>query len=186
MNHPQGENISSAWGKSDRDYPTLVNAFGQMNRDNIYLRIYCGGSGFKMEGHKNITIIHELVKFKDSIKIYNNAEFVVVPLINRDRTLGITSMYDAMAMSKALIISRNSGIDIDFEKEKMGLWVEPGDTRDLKEKMLFLLDNPDLCRQFGQNGKRYLDEKYNYQKFCEQLYTLAKTTHQEYLVKWEN
>lgn len=166
-------------GKSNRDYRTLIKAFKQIVGPDLYLKIYCGGSRFKNFNENRININYNFISFKDSIKEYKNAEFVVVPLIKSDRTLGLTSMFDAMAMGKAFIITRNAGIDIDVEKEKIGLWTNPYNIDQLKDKMQFLLDSPTIARQYGKNGKEYLAKKYNYRKFCEELHNIAKRTYEQ-------
>lgn len=171
---PPEDKYVISMGKSGRDYRTLVEAFTKIRRAGLVLKIYCGGSAFEAKTGKDVIINRDFINFKDSIREYKNAEFVVIPLIKTERTLGLTSLFDAMAMEKPFIITRNASIDIDVEKEKIGLWVDPCDADDLREKMLFLLDNPLLAQEYGRNGRNYLEEQYNYRRFCERLYEAAK------------
>ncbi|MBA7648879.1 hypothetical protein ES703_56669 [subsurface metagenome] len=143
------------------------------------MKIYCGKLELEKISEKQIHIYRSWINFADCIKEYKKAEFVVIPLIKSDRTLGLTSMFDAMAMAKTFIITRNSGIDIDVEKEKVGLWVEPNSISDMKNKISFLLNNSVIAKLYGENGKKYLERKYNYKKFCQQLYDLARATFEE-------
>ncbi|MBM3252493.1 MAG: glycosyltransferase family 4 protein, partial [Candidatus Omnitrophica bacterium] len=168
-------------GKSNRDYRTLINAFRKIDRPDLHLKIYCGASKLKNIKENRVNINHNFINFRESIKEYKNAEFAVIPLIKTNRTLGLTSMFDAMAMEKSFIITRNLGIDIDIEKEKIGLWTDPYNVDDLKNKMKFLLENPIIAKQYGNNGKKYLEDNYNYRKFCEKLYDIANRTYEKYV-----
>ena len=179
--HSNGKYIISI-GKSKRDYQTLIGAFRQIRSHNFQLKIYCGKLELEKISEEQIHIYHRWIEFPDCVKEYKKAEFIVIPLIKSDRTLGLTSMFDAMGMAKAFIITRNPGIDIDVEKERVGLWVEPGNINDMKNKISFLLNNPAIAKQYGENGKKYLERKYNYKKFCQRLYNLARATYEEHFL----
>lgn len=166
--------VSIGWSK--RDYNTLINAFLGTNIQDLDLRIFCNGINIDYYKNKQLKVISEWVDFKYCVREYRDAEFVVVPLEKSNRTLGLTSLYDAMAMGKAVIITKNSGIDIDVEKEKVGLWVNPNDIEDMKRKILFFAENPLVAKQYGYNGREYLKKKHNYTMFCKELYKVAKST----------
>jgi len=178
--HSDCNNIISI-GKSKRDYQTLTEAFRQIQAPNVHLKIYCYNLKVGKIKEEKIHFYHNFITFSECIKEYKKAKFVVIPLKRTDRTLGLSSMFDAMAMAKAFIITRNPGIDIDVEAEKVGLWVEPEDIDDMKNKISFLLNNPAIATLYGENGKKLLERKYNYRSFCNQLYRLAKSTFDEKL-----
>lgn len=163
-------------GLSDRDYRTLAQAFDSAALEGWNLRIYAG-SQFRAPQTRSprILVNEDWVCFKDSVGLYRAAEFVVVPLVATQRTLGLTSLLDAMATGKAVIMTRNPGVDIDIEAEKMGFWVPPGDAPALAGKMRYLYEHPEVARAYGANGRRYLEERYNYGVFCRQLFAAAQS-----------
>ena len=163
-------NYIISMGKSERDYQTLIEAFRQLSLPDMELHIYSGSNYCSKGKDKNVKIFREFVRFKNSLERYYYSYLVVIPLMRSDRTLGLTSMFDAMAMGKAFLMTRNPGIDIDIEKEEIGLWVEPYNVDDIKDKLSFLINNPGIVKRYGENGKAYLNSKYNYNMFCEGLH----------------
>jgi glycosyltransferase involved in cell wall biosynthesis len=165
-----------AMGLSDRDHITLIRAFELAALNDWELRIYVGGGCVPL-GSENpkIKIIQKWVKFKDSLPLYRGARFIVVPLIETERTLGLTSLLDAMGVGRPVIMTRNPGIDINIEKEKMGFWVQPGDYHGLAERMRVLAERPELARKMGANARRYLDERYSYKDYCRQLFRIVQS-----------
>lgn len=161
-------------GKAKRDYATLIRAFAEMRLPWLDLKIFDAGQTKERSfGSENIILRKEFVPFKECVREYRGSEFIVIPLCGSQRTLGLTSLYDAMAVGKAFIMTKNPGVDIDIEKEKIGFWTEPGDVKDLKEKMLTLLEHPELAAEYGSNGRKYLEEKYNYGNFCKKLHEVV-------------
>ena len=43
------------------------------------------------------------------------------------------------------------------------LFVNPEDPRDIAEKIVYLLNNRDLCKKLGKEGRRLVEEKYNWE-----------------------
>lgn len=163
-------------GLSDRDHETLIEAFESAALDGWQLRIYAGGRFHRPQASRpNILVNEDWVCFKDSVGLYRAAQFVVVPLVKTERTLGLTSLLDAMATGKAVIMTQNPGVDIDIEKEKIGFWAPPADSQALAQKMRYLYEHPEVARECGTNGRRYLEETYNYGMFCQQLFAAAKS-----------
>ena len=48
-----------------------------------------------------------------------------------------------------------------FDDGETGLLFEAGNAADLAEKMRFLLDRPELCREWGRNGQRKLRKEFS-------------------------
>lgn len=166
-------------GKSKRDYATLLSAFEDSAFDAVDLRIHCADAKLGVAPEqKNVRVHRDFMPFSDCVAEYRHSEFIVIPLVASDRTLGLTSLYDALGTGKAFVMSRNVGVDIDIEKEKMGLWVAPQNAKDLRAKMLFFLRNPETAREYGENARRWLETKYNYGHFCRKLHDLVKEVHE--------
>jgi glycosyltransferase involved in cell wall biosynthesis len=76
---------------------------------------------------------------------------------------------EAMVAGKAVIASRIGGIPELVEDQVTGLLFEPGDVRDLVEKVRYLWDRPDLCRQMGQAGREKALREYSPERYYERL-----------------
>lgn len=83
--------------------------------------------------------------------IVGNAMFVVVPSIWYE-VFGLV-IVEGYALGKPVIGSRIGGIPELIEDGRTGYLFEPGDLRDLQEKMLNLYNTPQLAKQMGKNAR---------------------------------
>ena len=69
-------------------------------------------------------------------------------------------MFDYMALGLPII----SGVDGEarelLERNETGLFYRSGDWQDLRDKILFLKNNPDEARRLGENGRKLVSEKF--------------------------
>ena len=81
------------------------------------------------------------------------------------------SVLESFALGKPVIGSRIGGIPELVEDEKNGLTFEPGNARDLRKNILYLLDNSERIRALGEYARHYVE-----QNFCPEKYykTLIK------------
>jgi len=149
-------------GLEFRDYPTLMEAVRGL--DDVQVVIAAGSPWSRRadstEGEQlpaNVTVRrftqHELRE------LYARCRFVVVPLYEVEFQAGVTTILEAMAMSRAVIVSRTPGqTDVVVEGET-GLYVPPGDAAALRAAIQRLLDHPDEAARLGANGRRLLEER---------------------------
>lgn len=84
---------------------------------------------------------------------YASAFAVVVPLAEADNNAGISVILEAMSMGRPVIASRTTGqVDVIVDGVN-GLYVRPGDERDLREKILFLRDNPSRAAEMASRAR---------------------------------
>ena len=72
-------------------------------------------------------------------------------------------------MGRPVIGSRLGGIPELIEEECTGLLFEPGNAAELAEKIRFLLERPELCRDWGRNGNRKLREEFSRESHYDRL-----------------
>ena len=63
------------------------------------------------------------------------------------------AIVEAMLHGKPVICSRIGGLPEIIEDNKTGLLFEPGNTKDLADKINFLWQKPDLCKKMGKAGQ---------------------------------
>lgn len=175
------EYIFSA-GKTSRDYQTLVAAF----QGNDYpLFISCDKSSAPLipPSSSRIAIRSQFTDDKSLQTDYMRAYAVAIPLsIPKTYTttlIGLTSLLEAMAMGKAVIMTRNRQIDIDIEKENIGIWVEPEDVQGWRTAIDHLLAHPEETRQMGKKARQLCDARYNMTNFSARLADILKRAAQE-------
>jgi glycosyltransferase involved in cell wall biosynthesis len=175
---PKSGYILSA-GVSYRDYETLISAFQEINYP-LHIFGYGRVNSFPAnELPKNVTIHNESLPTPKLLDKYQNAYFVAIPLnINQDKpcnAFGLTSVLEAMAMGKAVVITKNKYMGLDVEKEGVGLTVETGDVEAWKKTISYLLQNPELVKEMRIRGRKLVKDKFNLEKFSLELARHIKT-----------
>jgi glycosyltransferase involved in cell wall biosynthesis len=87
-------------------------------------------------------------------------------LPSRYDSFGIVYL-EAWRCGKPVIGAKVGAIPEVIEEGRDGLLVEFGDVEQLTSKMLYLLNHPDLCKEMGENGRRKVVERFNWEKNIE-------------------
>ena len=168
-------------GRTFRDYETLLSAFEQIEYP---LRILgCSPVAGEKDVRSlftdisqvpaNISFVDRFIPTPEAIDEIKKAYAVAIPLKitpnEPGNTFGVTSLFEAMALGKAVIITRNNYLGIDVEREGIGLVVEPGDVDGWREAITFLLKNPQRAQEMGRKGRYLIETKYNLEVFGKAL-----------------
>ena len=166
-------------GKTERDHDTLARAALNLN---CALEIYCSVNTAPSLTNlpDRIAIFashsaHNAVSYQEILTAYRNAFAIAIPLTQTHNLAGLTSLLDAMAVGKPVIMTRNPHIELDIEKEGIGLWVEPEDVQGWQQAIAYLLAHPEDAIAMGNRGRRLCEKTYNLDVFTD---TLARTLHQ--------
>ncbi|AFY32697.1 glycosyltransferase family 4 protein [Calothrix sp. PCC 7507] len=174
-------------GNISRDYNSLAEAVRNLN---CSVHIYCSKSSaptidnlpeqVKCQ-YKHPTATTALT-WQDLVMKYEKSYAVAIPLeipesrVDNTPLYGLTSLLDAMAMGKAVIMTYHRQVNIDVVKEGIGLWVEPGDVKGWEKAIAYLLDHPEETEQMGKRALQLAKEKYNLDTFSSQLAVALKST----------
>jgi glycosyltransferase involved in cell wall biosynthesis len=167
----------SPWAPRRRDYPTLVRAIAGLDVD---AELAIGTSVLPPSGttdalfgsmlrdtagavthlsHARVTV-HQQLSHRELRRLYAGARFVVVPLLDVDFDAGVTTITEAMAMGKAVVVTRTGGqVDIVRDGET-GLYVPPGDPVALGAALSYLLDNPAEAERMGRAGRAMVEARH--------------------------
>ena len=161
--HPmasRSEKMICSAGLEWRDYPTLISAVEGLD---IEVKL---AAASPWSHHNNETENRELphnvsarrYEYAELRELYASSAFVVVPLYENDFQAGVTTILEAMAMGKAVIVTRTIGQkDVIIEGEN-GLYVPPGDAAALRTAITHLLENPEEARRLGENGRKTIEQ----------------------------
>jgi len=153
------EDQISAAGLEWRDYPTLIEAVREM--PDLQVRLAAASPWSK---HKNETANRTLPANVDARRydyealrrLYAESAFVVVPLYENDFQAGVTTLLEAMAMGKAVIVTKTTG-QIDVVTDGVnGLTVAPGDVEGWKAAITRLRTDPAYRDLLGSNARRWI------------------------------
>lgn len=99
--------------------------------------------------------------------------FSVVPSLWYENQPAV--ILESYAMGKPVIGSRLGGIPELIEAGSTGLLAEPGNIKDWREKIAFLVQQPDLCRAWGCNGRRKLRQGFGRESHYERLMKIYRS-----------
>jgi hypothetical protein len=125
-----------AAGKTNRDFVTLIEAArGQAWR----LAIYCANRNIPVGLNipDNVSIHRNesgnVLNYRELYERSERARIIAVPLAEVDTLAGLTSVVDALALSKPLIMTRNKWLDLDPGRDGFGFTVPVGDVQAWRE-----------------------------------------------------
>jgi len=104
------------------------------------------------------------------IAAYVDADICVFP--SRYETFPVT-LLEVYACGKPVIASSVGGLIDLVINGKTGVLVEPGNERSLMRAISFLINNPELIKKMGDNGKEYV-KKFDIKKIVERLEKIYK------------
>lgn len=126
--------------------------------------------------------------------LYARAAVVVVPLFETDFQAGVTTILEAMAMGKPVVVTRTQGQTDVIEDgqhatgasllrssaalagvplEPTGLYVPPGDAAALRRAIVYLLGHPEERHRLGAAGRRTAQACFSVEQFADRLRALV-------------
>jgi glycosyltransferase involved in cell wall biosynthesis len=176
-------------GLEFRDYATLIEAVRGLDVEVVIAAASHWSKHQVNAGAQplppNIRIVS--LEYAALRELYAESLFVVVPLREGENQAGITTILEAMAMRKAVVVSHTRGqTDVVRDRRRVsrtdperptqpdwalslgataetshgqtGLYVRPGDAGELRRAIEFLLTHPDQAQTMGANGRRLIEE----------------------------
>lgn len=163
--------IASA-GMANRDYKSLVRATAGLEAD---VKIAADSAWFP----QTVDIAQEALpaniearsygNYLGLRKLYAQANFIVVPLYPAQYACGYAVIAEAMAMGKAVIATRTAAPSDFIEDGQTGFYVPSGDSEALKDRICFLLNNPQVAREMGARARRRFQQEYSVEAYCRKI-----------------
>jgi glycosyltransferase involved in cell wall biosynthesis len=158
-------------GLEFRDYPTLLEAARGLD----VRVVVAAASPWSKRADTTATVdvpgnveVCQL-GFVDLRQLYADARFVVMPLFDVPFQAGVTTILEAMAMGKAVICSRSTGqTDIVTEGET-GVYVRPGDPKELRHAIDELLADPERAARIGQAARAFVVRECDVSVYAQRL-----------------
>jgi len=102
---------------------------------------------------------------------YAACDVLVLPSTTMGEAFGVV-LLEAMASGKPVVASNLPGVRAVVSDGRDGLLVSPGDASALSEAMGRLLDDPQLRRKMGQQGRRKVEAQYAWPRIIPRLVEL--------------
>jgi hypothetical protein len=161
------DNMICAAGLEARDYGTLLRAVEGLpvNLNLALASTRLSGSAamqasglFGRELPANVRVMApSLMELRS---LYAASRFVVVPLVEVQQDAGATVVTEAMAMGKAVILTRTQG-QVDLVRHgEHGLYVPPRDPAALRAAIEHLLAHPEEAERMGRAGRALIEARH--------------------------
>jgi len=116
----------------------------------------------------NVTIVYQLAA-TDLRELYRKSRLVVVPLHDVDTNCGVTTVTEAMAMSRAVVLTRTRGQNDVITDGEEGVYVAPGSATALRSAIVGLLADPDVADRMGRAGRALVEHRHTMDAFVGRL-----------------
>ena len=178
--HPMHEvslerRISSA-GLELRDYPTLIEAVRGLDVE------VCLAAASPWSKRKNETTSRELPAnvqargygYRELRDLYATSQFIVVPLYETDFQAGVTTILEAMAMGKAVIVTKTRGQRDVIQDGVNGIYVPPGDAAALRRSITELLASPSRAAELGASARRTIESQMSLDLWADRIAAVVR------------
>lgn len=172
----RSENYIISIGYAKRDYETLLEAWAEIESHKPMLKII---GVKKLDNIKHLPSQVELIN-QVPVHEYRNligrSQFVVLPLPYFKYAYGQMTLLQSMAMGKAVIVTKTpSTVDYVCDKQD-ALFVEPGETQDIKSKIEMLLHNHSLADSLGKKAHLKIINNFTEKIMAQKIYKFVVET----------
>jgi glycosyltransferase involved in cell wall biosynthesis len=142
-------------GRELRDYPTL---FAAVEGTGIPVTVVASSPWSKREDQTrnrqipaNVTLRKGLT-MEELRDLYRRASLVVVPVEDVDYPAGVTSLFEAQATAKPVVVTASKGL-VDSVEPGTARLVPCGDVGAMREAIQSLLAHPEEAAEMGRRGR---------------------------------
>ncbi len=195
------ERLICSAGLEFRDYPTLVRAV-----DGLDVKVVIGAASHWSKRRNNAhdeplpsNVQVAAFDYEALRRVYARAAIVVVPLNDIDFQAGVTTILEAMAMSKAVIVTHSRGqTDVVEDRRRAtrgaeevrqrppsllgelarsagmpvrpsGFYVPPEDPGALRRAIEYLMEHPERRHELGAAGREIIEKLVTVELFAERI-----------------
>lgn len=90
----------------------------------------------------------------------------------KEGTLGNTKLFEYMEAGLPVICTNFNVWNNIIKEYKCGICIEPKDANEISNAINYLYDNPQIAHKMGENSRRAVLEKYNWNSQEKELLTL--------------
>lgn len=162
----------SAAGLEWRDYPTLLTAADRLPATQFRLAAASPWSKHQNETQKRTLPANVEARPYDYAELrdlYTSSGVVAVPLYENDFQAGVTSILEAMACGKVVIVSRTEGQTDVVVGGENGLYAPVGDPEAWEKLIRQVQDDPELRARLGANARAWVEKNASLNRWVENV-----------------
>jgi len=166
----------------------LIKAFAEVRNEIPHKLVIIGDGPERLELEKLVDLLDlrsrvcftGWISTNEKQQYYEKCSFFVLPAVYDKHGdiegLGVV-MIEAMSCGKPIIASNAGGITDVIDDNKTGILAPPGDIRALAEAIKKLANNLQLRKKMGEQARKAIDERFNWDKITEKLISLYEEYH---------
>lgn len=163
-------NIISVGDDVGRDFKTLLEATEGLNKKLIIK----ASKNAPQKLHANATVIKERISYGDLKSLYDASSVVVVPTHATQNACGVSTILEAAACGRPLIVTDNPGIHDFLIPDETCLVVPKENPTAMRFAIERLLSEPATCMRLASNARALVEEKFTTEVFSKRFGTALR------------
>lgn len=114
---------------------------------------------------KNVKLFLKWAPYKEIIRQTINADLLFALYDSNNPNQKYSSpnkLFEAMMCGKPILVSDGTSMTDIVREHNCGIVVDHRDVTEIRDAIIKLKDNPQLCKQLGENGRKAYEEEYNW------------------------
>ncbi len=138
-----------SYGKSDRDFDTLIRSVSLLN-----IKTYILSPKYKprVPVPENVFIIRDYISGNELVKWIASSRIMVLPLKDYRVSAGQISMLEVMSLARPLIITENMATKEYAIHKQTALFFEAGNDKELTDHIQYLWNHREVAKDIGQQA----------------------------------
>ncbi|QQS34652.1 MAG: glycosyltransferase family 4 protein [Ignavibacteriales bacterium] len=159
------EDILDAFNILVKKYPDIPLKLLLVGRGSLIDTLKSKSIEYGIEEHVRIT---GLIPFAQIPKYHNLLDIYLAPSTNDSESFGV-GILEASACAKPVIVSNVGGLSEVVIDNETGFVVPPNNPKVLADKIETLVMDKELRHKMGKNGRKFVEEKYDYEKILDYI-----------------
>lgn len=164
--------LIASGGWEQRDYRTLAIAIQDLDVD-VKISALSPSRNVSTKSLPKVMPSNMTIGFYDwcdLVQLYRDSDLVVIPLFKNNYEAGLTTLFEALACQKPVIISRSSP-EIVCQLIDSGIVTgfNPGDSNGLKQAIIKILNQPQTIQHQIQRGYELVMKQFNHDSYIQEL-----------------
>lgn len=123
----------------------------------------------------NVDIVRDHLSYQEYRELYVGASIVIVTTQDTPNASGVTTLMEAMAMGKPVIVSDNPALRDYLPPSEAGIVIPVGDSASLQAAIMDLLENPLKAKIMGQEARKFALERFHPRLHVKAVATLLQS-----------
>ena len=159
----------------DKGLRYLIHAIKKLKNTNKNFEVWLVGVGLNQDYFKKLVIrlnLTEYIKFlgkksrDETIDCFYKSDVFILPSLHEGFPL---TLLEAWAAKLPVIITNVGGVSTICINKENALIIPPEDPKKISEAMIALVKDQKLRRKLGENGRKLVEEKYEWDKITKEL-----------------